>query len=412
MKIVFANKYWYLKRGAERYMLDLAALLESHRHSVIPFAMRSDKDLSSEWSRYFVSPVLTDKVRFDWQGLRTAGRTLYSFEARRKFGKLLDEARPDLVHVHNIYHQISPSIIPEAGRRGLPVVMTAHDYNLIAPNYALYHDGSVCERTKPDRYWQAVIHRCVNGSLAASALAAFEKTVQKLLRLYGALDRIIAPSRFVQGMLLAYGIDQSKVVHVPHFIDAAKVRPSYGGGYALFVGSLSPEKRVDVLIRAAARVPALRLRIVGAGPEERKLLQLAQGIGATNVVFAGFKAGEHLLAEYRGARFIAIQSSALETFGLTVLEAYASGKTAIVSRTGALPEVVRDGETALLASPASDEEWAEKMAQLWNDPGRCERMGRAGRAWAEKDFAPEQHYRRILEVYDAAKTAALATKVR
>jgi glycosyltransferase involved in cell wall biosynthesis len=402
MKVVFANKYWYLKRGAERYLFELKALLERHHHTVIPFAMRGEKDEPTEWRKYFVSPVVTDRVRFDWQGLRTAGRTLYSFEARYKFARLLDAAKPDLVHVHNIYHQISPSILPAAKRRGLPVVLTAHDYNLIAPNYALYHDGSICERTKPAKYWEAVRHRCVSGSVAASALAATEKYLQKWLGLYGkTLDRVIAPSKFVRSTLIAYGIDQAKVVHIPHFIDASTTSPLYGGDYALFVGSASEEKGIDVAIEAAilADVP---LRIVGGGPLLPALKDLAEKKGGSNVIFTGPKYGDDLLREYAGARFIVIPSLSYETFGLTALEAYALGKPIIASRIGGLPEVVREGETGMLAPAGDIPLWTIAMTAMWQDPAACERMGREGRRWVETDFAPEQHYSRITAVYDEA----------
>src|SRR5688500_15401304 len=156
MKILFANKYYFLKGGAERYVFELRALLMKHWHTVVPFSMDDRRNMPTEWKRYFVSNVETEKVTFSLAGLRTAGRMLYSFEAKRKFKKLLDAAKPDLVHVHNIYHQISPSILPMAKKRGLPVVITVHDYKLIAPNYSLFHDGAICERTKPDRWWEAV----------------------------------------------------------------------------------------------------------------------------------------------------------------------------------------------------------------------------------------------------------------
>jgi hypothetical protein len=206
MRVVFANKYAYMHRGAERYALDLAAMLRAHGHEVAPFAMRTDRDDESPWRKYFVSPVETERVTFGWQGLRTVGRFLYSFEARRKFAELLDEFRPDLIHVHNIYHQISPSILPVAKRHGVPFVLTAHDYALLAPNYALYHDGAICEITKPRNYWRAVGHRCVKGSRAASLLSAASMALHDALGLWrDNIDRIIAPSRFLQAQFEAYG---------------------------------------------------------------------------------------------------------------------------------------------------------------------------------------------------------------
>lgn len=403
MKVVFANKYFYLKGGAERYCFDLRALLERHGHEVVPFAMQDKRNLATPWKKYFVSAVGTDRVRLSPSGLRTAGRMLYSFEARKKFGRLLDAAKPRLVHVHNIYHQISPSILPEAKKRGLPVVMTAHDYKLIAPNYSLFHDGAICERTKPDRFWEAVKHRCIKRSVIASALSAFEMALHRRLGLYrDNVDRIIAPSRFVQALLVEYGVAESKIVHVPHFIDASDWTPAYDGSYALYVGRLSEEKGVDVLIRAAAKRKKIPVRIVGTGPDEARLKALAAHLGAKNVEFAGFRAGEDLRREYAGARFVVIPSVWYEVFGLIALEAYAAGKPVVATQIGGLAELVRDGETGLTASVGDAADLAEKMAALWDTPPLCADMGRVARAWVQDEFAPETHYRRIMEVYERA----------
>ena len=407
MKIVFANKYFFLKGGAERYVFELRDLLVNRGHAVVPFAMEDKRNAPAEWSRFFVSPVETERVRFSPAGFKTAGRMLYSFEARRKFGALLDVAKPDLVHVHSIYHQISPSILPEAKKRGLPVVMTAHDYKLVAPNYALFHDGAICECTKPARFWRAVKHRCVKGSKVASALTAFEMTLHKLLGLYrDNVDLIIAPSRFVQALLVEYGVDAAKLVHVPHFMDAASWTPRYEGGYALYVGRLSEEKGVDVLIQAVARRKDIPLRIVGTGPAEHALRTLVSEIGATNVTFAGFQTGDALREEYAGARFVVVPSVWYEVFGLIVLEAYAAGKPVVASQIGGLAELVREGETGLAASAADVGDLAEKVAALWDSPLLCAEMGRAGRAWVEQEFAPELHYKRIMDVYSKAKAMA------
>ncbi len=411
MKFVFANKYYFLKGGAERYMFDLAALLERHGHEVVPFAMRDRRNAATPWRRHFVSPVRTERVSFSLAGARTAGRMLYSFEAKRKFARLLDRARPDLVHVHNIYHQISPSILPEAARRGIPVVLTAHDYKLVAPNYTLYHDGAVCEHTKPDRWWEAVRNRCVKGSKLAGALEAAEMWLHRRLGLYARnVARIVCPSRFVMALLEEYGIPGDKLVHVPHFIDPAAWTPSFEGGYALFVGRLSQEKGAAALVRAAAARPEIPVHVVGAGPEEQLLKDLARRLGAENVVFRGWLEGEDLRREYAGSRFVVVPSLWYEVFGLTVLEAYASGKPVIASQMGGLAELVRDGETGALVSAGDADGLAALMAELWAEPGQCEAMGREARAWVERDFGPKAHYRRIMAVYEEARRATAKKK--
>jgi len=404
MRILHANKYYFLKGGAERYLFSLSALEREHGHDTLPFAMQDERNEPSEWARFFVSKVETERVRFDWQGARTAARMLYSFEARRKFARLIDVARPDVVHCHNIYHQISPSILGAAKSAGLPVVLTAHDYKLIAPNYLLFHDGEVCERTKPDRYWEALKHRCVKGSAAASALAAFEMSLHRTLGLWRrGVDRIIAPSRFLQTMLVNYDIPAEKIAYVPHFIDTREWVPSEGGDYALFVGRLSAEKGADVLVRAASLRPEIRVRIVGGGPQEQELRALAAKLHADNVTFAGPKYGEHLLAEYAGARFVVSPSVCYEVAGLAPLEAYAAGKPVIASRIGGLQEMVNESQTGYTFRPGDDAELSEQMARLWHSPVMANRMGAAGRMWVETSFTPQKHYDGVMAAYAQAK---------
>ncbi|MBN1585465.1 glycosyltransferase family 4 protein [Candidatus Uhrbacteria bacterium] len=401
MKIVLANKYYFLKGGAERHLFDLERLLAAHGHETVPFAMRDSRNRTTSWSRHFVSPVQTERVSFGWQGLRTVGRSLYSVEAKRKFSRLLDEVRPDLVHVHNIYRQISPSILPEAKRRGLPVVATVHDYALCAPNYSLYHDGKICEITRPNRYFRAVGHRCVKNSRAASLLAASELWLHDRLGLYRKnIDRFLVPSRFLKAMMVEYGWREETIDVLPLSIDANKYQPSYGkGGNVLFVGRLSQEKGVEVLIRAASLYRGVPFRIVGSGPEEGRLKSLASDLKADNVVFVGQKEGTELLDEYANCRLLVVPSEWYEVFGLVSLEGMAHGKPVIASRIGGLPEVVRDGETGVLTEAGNPVELAEAIYELWKSPETCEEMGRAGRRRIETVFTPERFYQGLKDAY-------------
>jgi glycosyltransferase involved in cell wall biosynthesis len=405
MNIVMANKYYFLKGGAERYLFELRDLLIRHGHTIIPFAMKDGRNESTYWADRFVSPVKTERVSFSWQGLRTAGRMLYSFEAQRKFSALLDEVHPDLIHLHNIYHQISPSILPEAKNRGIPVILTAHDYKLVAPNYLLFHHGKICEHTKPDHFWSAVRYRCVKKSAVASALSALEMSLHSWLGLWrDNVDRIIVPSVSVAGLLKEYGIDSAKIVQVPHFIDSTLWHPRYEGQYVLFVGRLSDEKGAETLIRAAALNKNIPVHIVGIGPADSYLHRLAEHLGADNVQFKGYLRGEALRHEYAQARFVVVPSICYEVFGLTVLEAYASGKPVIASQMGGLGEIVRNGETGLFVSAGNIDELAEKITTLWNNPDQIYAMGRTARHLVETIYNPEEHYRRIMEIYKGVLT--------
>jgi glycosyltransferase involved in cell wall biosynthesis len=410
MKIAQVNKYYFLRGGTERYMFGLSSMLEDEGHKIVPFSMKDPKNVPTTWSKHFVSAVNAEKVTVGWEGLRTAGRFIYSFEARRNFAKMMKQAKPDLVHIHNIYHHISPSILPVATAMGVPVVMTAHDYALVAPNYSLYHNG-LCAHTKPNRYWQAVTHKCVKNSRIAGVLEAVEMTIHEKLGLYmNNVARIIAPTNFVASKLVEYGVPEEKLVVVPHpFLGVGekgkkrKVAESEEGNYMLYVGRLVEEKGVDVLIRAAAKVPEIPVRIVGSGPEEHELRVLAEELGARNVTFVGFKDGAALAAEYAGARAVIVPSVWYEVFGLISLEAYAAGKPVIASRIGGLPEVVHDRETGLLFLAGSSEELAKKIVDLWEDAERAMKMGEAGRELLATEYSPKLHYERIMGVYAGVK---------
>ncbi len=403
MRVIQANKYYYLKGGAERYTFELSKILERNGDAVIPFSMRSGKNLPSHYDRFFVSEVFTDRARFDREGLRTAGRMLWSFEAAKKFSALCAAFPPDVLHVHNIYHQISPSILAVAEQRGIPAVMTVHDYHLISPNYGLYDQGVIVEPSVAHPYWDTLRRKLIGGSTLKSALSAFEGWMHKVLDAYGHVSTFIAPSEFVRSKLLAYGIPQGKIEVVPHFIDLENRTPHYESETrVVFVGRLSPEKGVEVLLRAMKDVKLLTCVIIGDGPEKETLHALAKELELDNVEFLGALHGEDLDREIARAKAIVIPSQSYETFGLTALEAYAWGKPVIASRIGALSEVVREGETGLLFTPTEPKELAAHLNWLTSNYARVDAMGRAGRHLAETEYNPGLHLGRIHRIYKEA----------
>lgn len=403
MRIVHANKFHYLKGGAERYFFELSKILTRNGDTVVPFAMRSEKNIASHYERFFVSEVKTDRVRFDYEGLRTAKRMLWSFEAAKKFSGLLAAFPPDIIHAHNIYHQISPSILDVAQKRKIPVVMTVHDYHLISPNYGMYDRGHVAEPSVRHPYWDTFRRRLIGGSLAKSTLSAFEGWLHHVLDAYGWVSTFIAPSEFVRQKLVAHGIPEAKIEVVPHFIDLEGRAPRFESeARVAFIGRLSEEKGVDVLLRAMKDVKRLTCAVIGDGPEKEKLQALAKELHIDNVEFLGALHDEELGREITRAKAVVIPSQSYETFGLTALEAYAWGKPVIASRIGALPEVVREGETGVLFDPKDPKELAAHLNWLEGNFARVDAMGRAGRRLAETEYSPGLHLGRIHRIYKEA----------
>lgn len=410
MKIILINKFYYLKGGAERYYFDLKKLLEDHGHTVIPFAMASPRNFDSPYAKYFVSEVDFGQPVYSLDGLKTAGRMFYSFEARDKLEALIKNTRPDLVHFHNIYHQISPSILPLVKKKyRLPLVESVHDYKLICPNYLLYTEDNVCERCNPRRYYQAVLHRCLKNSLPASILASKEMYFHHCLwRVYEKyVDRFIVPSRFVAKEFVKFKFRAvNKIVRLAHFGDFQNFRPGPNdrpGGYYLFFGRLNQEKGIKILLEAAARLPRFRLHLAGSGPMEEWVKSFIAKNNLSHVKFLGRLETPELITAIRGAAFVVIPSRVFEAFGLVALEAMACGKAVLGSDRGAIPELIQPQKTGLLFDPDHPNDLTNKISQMFQDPARLQDWGRAARQFVTGEFDRQKHYQDLMKIYQQVR---------
>ncbi|RJQ47062.1 MAG: glycosyltransferase family 1 protein [Gaiellales bacterium] len=407
MKIMQINKFWRVRGGSERYVFELSRMLEERGHEIIPFAMQDGDNEPSRYSSLFVSPVeLADPYRMSLiKRIGVASRILYSKESSSRVSVVADLSDPDIAHMHNIYHHLSPSILPPLEDRGVGTVMTIHDYKLTCPALRHYNPEGICERCRPLHYGSCIRLKCVKDSRGASVLCAVEMFFHDLKRAYvDGIDRFVAPSRFVAKKLLDRGIEPGKVQVIPNFVDTARWSPDGGGGdYALYSGRLSEEKGVETLVRALAALPHVRLKVVGSGMLNHKVRALALELGADNIEFLGFRNEDDVRELVRQSRFVCIPSEWFENAPMSALEAFACGKPVIGSDIGGIPEMVREGETGLLAAPGNAEELGAAVERLWNDPELCREMGHAARAMAEEEYAPQVHYEKIMETYKQVK---------
>ncbi|MDD5342704.1 MAG: glycosyltransferase [Patescibacteria group bacterium] len=399
MKVLLINKFYFLKGGAEKQFFDLKEMLERHGHQVVVFSMQHENNLPSPYSKYFVSKVDFEKVRWDWQGLRTAARMFYSFEARRKLGRLIKEERPDICHIHNIYHQISPSILSVLKRRNIPVVQTLHDYKLLCPHYSMYSHGQICERSKGYNYFACAFHRCVKNSYVASFLAAFEMYFHKMLRIYeDNVDLFISPSQFLIKKVREWDLPVIEINHLANFIKLEN-HPAYEtGDYLLYYGRLSEEKGVSLLLDAVKDLP-VKLKIVGSGPEEKLLKEKAKKENISNVEFSGFATGSELGRLIGESRATVLPAQWYENCPLVILEAYSYKKPVIGTRLGGIPELIRDGETGFLVEAGSVEDLRRKIELMYLDKNQALKMGEAGYKFVQR-FSPEIYYQKLMRYYE------------
>ncbi len=399
MTIIQANKFYFPRGGAERYVLDLSAWLEGQGHRVAPFAMAHPDNLPTPYARFFPSRVLTEEVRMNAQGLHTVGRMLYSLEARRKMASLVAETKPALCHIHNIYTQLSPSVLDTLRVMRVPVAMTVHDHHLVSPQYNVWAPGCGKNADPNAGVLRLAFSRFHKDSFAASLLQAAAFRFHRRLDIWRrGVDLFICPSRYMAGRLVAAGFPKERIRVNPYGIDPSAFRPTYAHeGYVLFVGRLVPEKGVETLIEAAKLLPDVPFRIVGTGPDEARLRGLAHG--TRNMRFLGHLGGEALEAAYRGALAVAVPSRVEETFPLVTLEAMAHGKPVVASAVGGIPEQIDDRHTGWLLPPLDAAAWAEAFRRLAEDERFRLGLARAARAEITGRFHLRHHHERLLETY-------------
>lgn len=403
MRILIINKFYYLFGGTERYLFNLTDVLESKGHSVIPFAMQHESNRETPYSNYFVSKVdlSIDRRKGLRDDMKAVGRILYSFEAKRRLRSLIEDASPDIAHVRNVYHQLSPSVLSVLKKMGIPSVLTVADYKMICPNYDMFYNGKVCEACKEGQFYHAVMKRCVRNSFAASALLAIESTLHRfVLDSYKKnIDLFIAPSRFVRHKFVESGFPKDRIVHLAHFCDSSKWVPSYDSdNYLVYFGRVDHRKGLVTLINAVRRLPT-KLVIVGDGPEKANLEKYIAAEAISNVSLVGYKSGEELQFIIRRAMFSVLPSEWNEPFGHTILESFASGKPVIASKIGGIPELIREGENGHLFEPGNVGELASKISDYIANPDKVKEMGKIARFTVERDYSPEDHYKKLIAIY-------------
>lgn len=406
MTVLLVNKFHYLKGGAERYYLDLGGLLRERGEQVVHLAMKHPENLPGGPNDAFVSEVdyrasmsLPARVR---HGLRS----IYNLEAARTARRIARELRPAVAHLHNIYHQLTPSVIRALDAEGIPIVQTLHDYKLICPAYLLITEGEICERCRGGRYYETVRHRCLLGSRAASAVGMIEAYLHGWIRSYDKVRLFICPSRFLLEKLVSFGIERDRLVDLPYFLPVERYVPSPAtDGYYVYAGRLSREKGLPTLLDAHARLPRggrPALRILGDGPIRAALEAKRESLALDDVTFEGHQQPERLHEIVARARFVAVPSEWYENYPYAILEAFALGRPVLGTRIGGIPELVRDGETGITAPAFDPDGLAAGLSALHSDPAKADAMGKAARSWVGSSLAPAQHLERLMAVYERA----------
>ncbi len=403
MRVLLAHRFFRTFGGAETLVFETGRLLEEAGHQVAFLSTEHPDNWESQFSEYFIRS-------YDYAGggpyqrARALGTAMYSLSARRSTSRLIKDFRPDVAHVHGIISQMSTSVIDACAKARVPVVMQVNDYKHICPNYKLYHHGRLCEECKGGRFYNALLNRCCHDSLAysgASMLEAYAEAVRGSLR--KRVDLFLFPSRFMADKTAEFwgaGTFRSRTLRNP--FTPPPVANVGDGEYVLYFGRLSDEKGVEQLLRAAALLPEIPVRIVGNGPQESALRAEAADAGLRNVEFLGPVWGEDMDGVLQRARLVVVPSMWHENFPYVILQAFAAGKLVVGSNRGGIPEMLDDGARGLLYPADEPAMLAAAIRLAWADPTLCERVGTAAREWVVAEFGAANFVRSAIEAYEEA----------
>ena len=371
----------YRQRGGEDSVVAAeAALLESHRHSIYRFHADNAG------------------IRGPWGAVRAAIACTYSARTRRELSCVIRDFRPDIVHVHNFFPLLSPSLYDACQDAGVPVVQTLHNYRITCPGALLMRAGRVCEDCVTGSAYGAIRHGCYRGSrLATLPVAHMVETHRARGTWHLKVDRYIALTSFAKSRFVAAGLPASRITVKPNFPVGypAIVSPvRVNDAPALFVGRLSTEKGIAVLMEAwkGLRVP---LQVLGTGPMESALCALRH----PKITVLGHCTPNAVSAAMKAAGFVVLPSISYEGFPMTLVESFSHARPVIASRIGSLAELVEDGATGLLAEPGDPEDLAHRVKWASEHPEAMRVMGIRAREEFERKYTPAINYRRLSEIY-------------
>ncbi len=340
----------------------------------------------------------------------TSFNSIWSQRSRSELSKLLRHVRPDIVHVHNTFAMLSPSIYGACRAAGVPVVQTLHNFRFFCPAALFLREGKPCELCIDKSLLESVRHRCYRGSMAATATLASMLALHRAIGTYSRdIDRYITLTQFARGKAIKGGIPERKLVVKPNFIPDPPAPGRGGGGYVAYVGRLLEGKGVETLVASWRTVPSVKLKIVGDGAL-RSVLEETARHEKLNIEFTGLQDRATVLETIANADFLIIPSECYEGFPMVIAESFACGTPVLASRIGSIEELIEEDVTGKKFTAGDQADLANGVRALLADPPRLVRMRANARAYFQAHLTEEQNFAQLTRIYsgviaDAARVA-------
>ncbi len=399
MKILLVNKFHYLKGGCEKYYFELGDLLKQHGHEIAFFSMKSDKNVKTNEKEYFV-----DEIDLNNGSKLKALDVIYSKKNKRKMLQVIEDFKPDVIHLNNFQRQLSESIVEAANKKKVPVVFTAHDVQAICPAITMLDSKKqICELCKNGKYLNCIKKKCVKDSLLKSMLAAFEGKYYRVKKVYNKkISWIVVPSNFYKQKMIEDGIEEKHITAIHNFVDLDEYNLELQDeGFALYIGRLSKEKGILNLIEAFSSIEGRKLFIAGDGPEKQRIENIIKERHIENrIVLLGYLKQEKVKEYICKARFVVVPSIWYENCPYSVMETLAIGKPVIGANIAGIPELVNDKINGLLYKYDSISELEAKMKILYENPKLAKQYGENAKKIATDDYDKEKYYSKIMDIYN------------
>jgi glycosyltransferase involved in cell wall biosynthesis len=429
MRVLLANYRYFVSGGPEKYMFAVTGMLENAGHEVIPFSVRYARNRETPWSEYFVEPIAGDDevyFRDHARSLRAISkglqRAFYARDVYENVAKLVATAKPDVALVQHYLRKLSPSLLVALKEAGVPIVVRLSDFAMLCPEAHMLRDGRVCRLCVTHGLLSSVRYRCVQGSLAASGAVCASMWFAKWRKYFDLIDYFIAPSAILREEMIEGGYDGSRIVVLPTFVDAAQYDPDADRKKrVVYIGRLTPEKGVHVLLDAFERVLGreglsdVELLVVGEGEPAYagELVARARRI-SPQVKFVGALDAEAVRRLLTGALLSVVPSLWYENLPNAILESLAAGTPVVASDLGSMAEVLRGTDAGFLFRPGDANDLANGLASALSQADELKRMSRSARILADSRYGPEAHLSGLLRVLGGAQgrgTAAEANPV-
>jgi glycosyltransferase involved in cell wall biosynthesis len=345
-----------------------------------------------------------DEIRSVFSKFRTGISLLHNSKSRRIIREKIFEFHPDIIHIHNLFPVASPSILFEAKRLGVPVVMTLHNYRLICPSATLLYDGKIYERSVHRIFpIHAIRKKLYRNSYVETAGVVWMTGIHKLLNTWNSkIATFIALTEFARQRFIHSSLKPppENIVVKPNFTWDPGMGSTPRSDFFMYAGRLTPDKGLKLILKCVAELPDIRFRVVGDGPLRKEVEEYAEKY--SNIQYDGFRDRNEVFELLRQSRALLMPSLSFEGFPMTILEAFATGTPVISSALGSMSEIVQDGHNGLLFKAGDLPEFMARIRLISQDNALAGRVSANARKSYETLYSPEVNYESLIRIYREA----------